>query len=119
LGQTPDLIERHLRFEVTERIDAKGQVAVALDQAELKAVIERLTTEKVESIAVCLLNSYANPAHERMVANALAEALPGVAISISERDSAGSEGIRTHCNGGRQCLRTPFVKRYIDGLRGR
>src|SRR5579872_3004687 len=78
-----DLIERHLRFEVTERIDARGQVTVALDRAELAAVIEQLAAEKVESIAICLLNSYVNSTHERMVANALSEALPGVAVSIS------------------------------------
>ena len=79
----PDLIERHLRFEVTERIDARGRVTVALEQSELRAIIQQLVAEKVESIAICLLNSYVNSAHERLVANALSEALPGVAISIS------------------------------------
>jgi N-methylhydantoinase A len=112
----PDLIERHLRFEVTERIDAKGQVAVALDQAELTAIIDRLAAEEVESIAICLLNSYVNSVHERMVANALAGALPGVAISISSEILREVKEYERTATVVVNAYVLPMVKRYIDGL---
>ena len=111
-----DLIERQLRFEVTERIDARGQVAVALDQAELAAIIDRLTAAKVESIAVCLLNSYVNSAHERLVAKALAEALPGVAISISSEILREVKEYERTATVVVNAYVLPLVKRYIDGL---
>jgi N-methylhydantoinase A len=112
----PDLIERHLRFEVTERIDARGQVVVALDHAELKAVIARLAAERVESIAICLLNSYVNSAHERVVANALSEGLPGVAISISSEILREVKEYERTATVVVNAYVLPLVKRYIDGL---
>jgi N-methylhydantoinase A len=79
----PDLVERRLRFEITERIDARGAVIVAPEAAEIAALIGRLVNEQVESIAICLLNSYINSAHEEMIADALAQRLPEVAVSVS------------------------------------
>jgi len=112
----PDLIERHLRFEVTERIDAKGHVDVALEPAEIHAVVDRLAAEKVESIAVCLLNSYVNSVHERMVANALSEALPGVAISLSSEILREVKEYERTATVVVNAYVLPLVKRYIDGL---
>jgi N-methylhydantoinase A len=80
-----DLVERRLRFEIAERVDARGKVIVALQSEELAALIERLAGEQIESIAICLLNSYVNSAHEEMIAEALAQRLPGVAVSISSQ----------------------------------
>ena len=80
-----DLVERRLRFELAERIDARGNVIVALESGELAGLIDRIVGEQVESIAICLLNSYINSAHEEMIAEALAQRLPGVAVSISSQ----------------------------------
>jgi len=79
----PDLVERKLRFEITERIDAHGRVVVALDREQVEVIAERLAREKVESVAICLLNSYVNSAHETFIAEALAKRLPGMAIFVS------------------------------------
>src|SRR6202041_930634 len=54
-----------------------------LDPASVAAAIDRLRAEQVESVAICLLHSYANPAHERAVAEQVRAALPNIAISIS------------------------------------
>src|SRR5581483_3083797 len=51
------LIERYLRFEVTERLSAKGEVLAPLDESELQGIIEKLRREEVESIAVCFLHA--------------------------------------------------------------
>ena len=58
------LVERYLRQVVDERIDHRGQIERALDPADAERAVDALLAEKVEAIAVCLLNSFANPAHE-------------------------------------------------------
>ncbi len=79
----PPLVERALRLEVAEKTRPDGGIAAALDPASVAAAIRRLIAERVESVAICLLHSYANPRHEQVVAAALRAALPGVAISVS------------------------------------
>src|SRR2546422_6353837 len=57
------LVERRLRMEVAERITARGEVEIPLDPVEVERVLGRLLAEGIEALAVCLLNSYANPVH--------------------------------------------------------
>ncbi len=77
------LISRELRYEVNERLDAKGQVVEPLDEEHLLEIIEELKKQEVETVAVCLLHSYLNPSHEERVKELLAEHLPGAFITIS------------------------------------
>ncbi len=78
------LVERRRRLEVTEKLRPDGSVSLRLDPTSVAAAIERLRAERVESVAICPLHSYANPAHERAVADAsVRAALPKVAISVS------------------------------------
>lgn len=60
----PPLIPRAWCFEVTERLDYAGNILQPLDLASLDAVLDRIAAEGIESVAVCLLYSYVNPAHE-------------------------------------------------------
>src|SRR6185437_1059049 len=62
-------VERRLRLEVIEKLRPDGTVSTPLDRASVDAAIAMLRAEKVESVAICLLHSYANPAHERAVAD--------------------------------------------------
>jgi N-methylhydantoinase A/oxoprolinase/acetone carboxylase beta subunit len=77
------LVPRRLRLEVDERVRSDGTVVKALDPAEARAVIERLVAMGVESVAVCLLNSFENPAHEKLLKALLAELAPQLSVSIS------------------------------------
>ncbi len=77
------LVPRELRFEVTERLDHRGNVVRPLDLDELRDVIARIAESGATAVAVCLLHSYANPAHERVIGEAVAEALPGCFVSLS------------------------------------
>jgi N-methylhydantoinase A len=79
----PALVERRLRLEVTEKLRPDGTVALPLDAESVARTIETLRREEVESVAICLLHSYANTAHERAVADAVKEAFPHIAISVS------------------------------------
>ncbi len=82
--QKPEpIVPRHLRFEVTERILYTGEVATPLDKGDLEDVIARLGAADLDAVAVCLLHSYANPAHERAVGEAIRAALPDLTVSLS------------------------------------
>ena len=77
------LVPRHLRLEVRERIDARGQVRVPLDADSVRDVVAFLKAHEVESAAVCLLFSFLNPAHEQSIGEALRDELPGVRVFLS------------------------------------
>ncbi len=79
----PPLVERYLRHVVDERVGIDGEVLTPLTRAEAEAAVDRLLAEGVEAIAVCLLNSFANPAHEQLLKEVLAEKAPGIPSCIS------------------------------------
>ena len=81
------LIPRHLRLPVPERLDNTGQVLLPLDEAAVEALVPTLRRERVESVAVGYLHSFANPAHERRTREILAHSLPGIPISLSSEVS--------------------------------
>ncbi len=77
------LVERYLRQVVDERIDAKGNIERALAPADAERAVDALLSEKVEAVAVCLLNCFANPVHELMLRDVLRRKAPGLPLSIS------------------------------------
>jgi N-methylhydantoinase A/oxoprolinase/acetone carboxylase beta subunit len=77
------LIPRRLRFEVDERIRSDGSVLTPLERDHAYDVVRRALDTGVESIAVCLLNSFENPTHELMLKETIASLAPDVSISIS------------------------------------
>ncbi len=104
------------RVEVQERIDAKGQVLVPLDEASLQAAITKLKAEGVEAVAVALLFSFLNPDHERRVRAAIEAAMPGVPVSISsDVDPVFREYERTVVTAFDAYVK-PVVARYLANL---
>jgi len=77
------LVPAELTFGISERVRADGSVLAAPDLAELDAVATQLKARSVRSLAICFLNSFANPAHERIVAKRIAELLPELFITLS------------------------------------
>ncbi len=77
------LVPRQRRLEVNERLRADGRVLKPLDEAEARAVVRALRSMGVESIAVCLLNSFENPTHELALKRLIAEEFPEASASIS------------------------------------
>jgi N-methylhydantoinase A len=77
------LVPRVARLEVSERLDHHGNVLKPLDLTSVDSVIDRLRELRPEAIAICLLHSYANPEHERMLKQRIAQAMPGVYLSVS------------------------------------
>jgi N-methylhydantoinase A len=77
------LVPPRLTGEVTERVDYRGRVLRALDDAALRATVRELAAQGVESIAVCLLFSFLHPAHEARVREIVRAELPDCSISLS------------------------------------
>jgi N-methylhydantoinase A len=113
------IVERRLRQEVTERLDANGDVVELLDESSVLAALDRIAGDGVEAIAVCLLHSYRNPAHERRVGALVRERLPDVYLSLSvdvlseirEYERTSTTVINAYVG--------PVVKRYLDSLSDR
>lgn len=111
-----DLIERRLRFELTERVAADGQVVTPLAEAELEEIGKKLAGEGIESVAVCLLHAYAHPRHEQLVGDYLSRKLPGVQVSLSSdvlRERGEYE--RTATTAVNAYVR-PVMQRYLGAL---
>lgn len=77
------LIPRPLRWEVDERIASNGRVLRKLDAEEVKRVLSLLLEMGIESLAVCLINSFENPIHELMIKNIVLREAPNLSVSIS------------------------------------
>ena len=80
----PDpLVPRPRRVEIKERMHASGKVLMPLDEPSVRSAVQLLLDQRVESIAVCLLHSYRNAAHEKRVGEIIAEMVPDVPVSLS------------------------------------
>ena len=113
----PALVERRLRLEVDERIDVRGVVQRLLDDADVERALDRLLAHGIEALAVCLLNSWANPVHEeriRAIVEGRAPELPlclssEVLPEIKEYERTSTTVINTYV--------LPIVRRYLATLR--
>ena len=117
----PSLVKRQLRLEVRERLNYQGEVLRPLETSDVDRAIEKIAQEGVESVAVCLLHSYANPEHERYIAEALRERMPQVNLTLSsELLPEMKEYERTSTTVINGYVR-PVVERYLglltEGLR--
>ena len=80
----PDrIVPVHRVFEIKERLDFQGNVVRGLDEDSVREVARLLEKYRLSAVGVCLLHSYANPAHEQRVREILEDACPGVTVSLS------------------------------------
>ncbi len=113
------LVERRLRLEVPERILASGAVFQALDEAACAEVGKNCAGFGVDAIAVCFINSYANPAHEERAAEILRQNAPGIPVTISsELVPQVQEYERTSTVVVNAYIR-PVIERYVESLQRR
>ena len=110
------LVERRLRLEVDERLDSDGAVVTPLSEEDVVAALDRIAEDGAESVAVCFLHSYRNPAHERRVGEAIRERLPDIYVSLSvdvlpeirEYERTSTTVVNSYLG--------PIVKNYLDSL---
>jgi N-methylhydantoinase A len=113
----PPYIRRRDRFEVTERVDYKGRVVEPLDEAEVADLARLLKKRGYEAVAVCFMNSYANPEPERRCKELLAEALgPDVFVCASAEIVPEMFEHPRHSTAMINAVTAPVVSRYIERL---
>ena len=110
------LVPRYLRIGVAERINSKGEVLTPLDEEDVLQAVEVFKREAVQSVAVCLLNSYANPVHERRVREILESALPGVYLAVSTDLSPEFREFERSSTTAAAAYVGPTFERYVDRL---
>jgi N-methylhydantoinase A len=79
------LVSRERIVEVPERLDAHGRVVLGLDAARVRAALDELVRLGVDAVAVSLLHSYANPEHERLIAEIAHEQYPDLVVALSSQ----------------------------------
>lgn len=112
-------VPRSLTFELAERIDSGGNVVRPLDEAAVVATAARLRDLGVEAVAVCLLWSIANPAHELRVGELLAEHLPGVPVTLSHRLNPTLREYRRASSAAIDASLKPVMTGYLGSLQRR
>ncbi len=110
------LVPRRLRLEVEERLDGRGDVVTPLGVDDLMRAVETIRESGAEAVAVTLLHSYANGAHERTIGEILRRELPGCFVTLSvellpeirEYERTSTAVINAYVG--------PPVRRYVESL---
>jgi N-methylhydantoinase A len=116
LEKPEPLVPRHRRYTAPERMSARGEVLRALDERAVAALIPALEHEGVSSVAIGLLHSYANPAHEQRIREILLQRLPALWTSLS---SEVSPELREYERLSTACANAyvqPLMAGYLDLL---
>jgi N-methylhydantoinase A len=127
--QPEPVVDRASSFEVAERMLADGSVLVPLEAAAVEAgLIPRLRDGCYEAVAVCLLNAYANPAHEEALRAIIARHLPDMLVTLSSAVSREFREFERASTTALSAYVQPVMDRYIarferrlaeEGFRGR
>ncbi|MFO7246488.1 MAG: hydantoinase/oxoprolinase family protein [Thermaerobacter sp.] len=112
------LVPRYLCFEVPERMNFEGKVLKPFDYEAARKVAERIKQEAVESVAVCFLHSYVNPAHEIAMGEVLQQVCPGVSVTLSHELSREYREYERTSTTVIDAYIKPLVKRYLEKLDG-
>ncbi|WP_377513244.1 hydantoinase/oxoprolinase family protein [Octadecabacter sp. R77987] len=116
----PDpLLPRQMRYTVPGRIDATGAELVPLTREDIIPVVQQIADAGYESVAIGLLHSYLNDAHERLVAEVVAEIMPEAMLSLSCEVSPQMREYERFNTTVANAYIKPQMKSYLGRLRGR
>ena len=110
----PPLVAREHRIEINERLNARGEVLVVLDENELEAAVVKLKSAGVQSVAVCFLHSYRNPAHEVRARAAITRLFPEAYVSISHEVLSEFREYERMSTTALNAAVGPRMERYLD-----
>lgn len=114
------VVTRSASFEIAERILADGTIATPLDVVDVgERLVPALEAGAYEAVAICLLNAYVNPAHERKLRDLLAEALPDLHVTISSDITREFREYERASTTTLSAYVQPVIDRYISRFRQR
>ena len=110
------LVARGDRVAVRERMDYRGGVLLPLEQSEIDRAVQAVRERRPESIAIGFLHSYANAAHERAMAAAVAAALPAIPVTLSSEIDPEYREYERFSTAVVNAALMPIVRGYIERL---
>ena len=110
------LVPRYLRWPVRERLDAQGAVLLPLDVSSVEALLPEIDRHGIESVAVGLIHAYANPAHERRVAEILQEKRPELWVTLSSEVCPEIREYERQSTAAASAYVQPRMARYLQNL---
>ena len=113
------LVPRSLRHEVSERITVDGRVLEDLDEFEVRRVLGNLLELGIESLAVCLINSYENPVHEKAIQDLIQQAAPDLSLSTSFEVLPQIREYERTCTTVTNAYVKPITAKYLAKLSSR
>jgi N-methylhydantoinase A len=116
LAKQRPLVERANIFEITERLEANGDVNIPLDLGEMDALIEKVKKGGFEAVSVLFLHSYANPKHEQAVGERIRAACPHLQVSLSSDVSPKYREYERVTTTTANAYIQPIVHQYLEGL---
>lgn len=113
------LVPPELTFGVSERTLSDGTVPKSVPRADVEAIARKLKALDVRSVAICFLNSFANPANERAAAEILAEMLPGIFVTASSDVAPQIREFQRASTATVNAYAMPISQPYLSRLRTR
>jgi N-methylhydantoinase A len=110
------VVPRDFRLGVRERIDKDGKIVTELNESQLKSVLHQLIGQGAESVAVCFLNSYANPCHERRAGEIITQEAPALSVSLSSDVAAALREDERFSTAAINAYVMPLSERYLTNL---
>ena len=119
-AEYPDaLIPRYLRKEVAERVASDGRVIVPISPQEIETVLGELQDLQIESLAICLINSYENPVHEKEVQALVQKMAPKLSLSTSYEVLPQIREYERTCTTVTNAYVKPITSKYLQKLSAR
>jgi len=116
-GTFVPLIQRNLRLEVAERLEASGAVRVPLDEDGVRGAVRQLLEAGCESLVIHFLHAYANPAHELRAAAIAAELWPNDHVTMGHALLSEAREFERGVTAAVNASVQPILKRYVERLR--
>jgi N-methylhydantoinase A len=110
------LVPRRRRIEISERLDNNGRVLIPLARQEVDRAVKEILSHGVEAVAVSLLHSFRNPAHEQMLRDTILAKHPGVPVSISSDVVAEVREYERTSTTVANAYAMPMVRQYLTEL---
>ena len=111
------LVDRSLRFEVRERIDAQGRILIALDEAQVRAIVDDAVKQGVRAVAILFLHSYRNPIHELRAKSIVTAAYPDLFVTASHELSQEYREYERTSTVAANAYVGPRVRQYLSEMR--
>jgi len=115
-GAFTPIIPRDLRLEIPERMDARGRVIMALDEAALREAVRQMRDQGCEALVIHFLHAYANPAHERRAGEVAREIWPNDYITLGHELLSESREYERGVTAAVNASVQPLLERYVAQL---